>query len=135
MKYVTWKKGLRAELSEHFSTWEFECRCSFPDCGEQKVAVELVKRLEAVRKEYGKPITVTSGFRCNKKQESLRAQGYETAVGTSSHELGQAADITATQLTPLYPVVEKHFQAIGQARSFLHVDLRDDKRRRWSYSS
>jgi hypothetical protein len=49
--------------------------------------------------------------------------------------LGNAADISVSSLTTLnlLPIVEKKFKSIGIANNFLHVDLRDDKARRWKY--
>ena len=48
---------------------------------------------------------------------------------------GDAADFSCSALTipELKPLAEKKFMAIGTALSFLHVDLRDGKIRRWKY--
>lgn len=128
-----WNKTFDLKLSPHFTSSEFACHCKHAECREQKIAVDLIEKLEQVRVEFGAPIFITSGYRCGLHQADLRKQGYETAAGISTHEQGRAADIRARQLTPLYPITEKYFKAVGQARTFLHVDLRDDKTRRWTY--
>jgi zinc D-Ala-D-Ala carboxypeptidase len=132
--YFIWQKGAPpAPLTKHFTTKEFDCSCSFPQCQEQRISIELIGFLELVRQEYGRPITVTSGYRCQWEQEDLRRRGYETASGKSQHELGNAADIKGGQMPPLVPILEKYFKSIGLARTWAHVDTRADKLRRWSY--
>lgn len=84
---------------------------------------------------YQSPIVITSGFRCKAHQEDLRQSGLETAVGTSSHERGIAADVTCLHLDTLLQLADPLFPAMGVAKSFVHVDLRKDKRRRWKYGT
>jgi zinc D-Ala-D-Ala carboxypeptidase len=132
MTLITWTRGKNLPISQHFNSKEFTCSCGV--CSMQKVERELIKRLEEVRAIYGKPIKVTSGFRCERYQEALRAQGLQTAVGKSTHSEGRAADITGDDLVALELACTKMFKAIGVAKTFLHVDLRDDKVRRWTYA-
>lgn len=135
--YYHWPKTSNNPLTAHFSTEEFACPCG--KCGEQKIAVELVDKLERIRVKLGRPIKVTSGYRCHEHQLELAARGYETSTGISQHELGRAADITCPgatlyEFTAMLTYCEEEFQAIGEGLSFLHVDLRTDKPgRRWYY--
>jgi zinc D-Ala-D-Ala carboxypeptidase len=129
----SWNRGTVRMLSTHFSTKEFTCRCGM--CRDQRISKELITKIEEVRALYGRPITVTSGFRCPRHQAHLRGtlpEGH-TAKGTSTHEMGQAADITGEDLPALFAACEKVFKAIGLAKTFYHVDLRNDKVRRWNY--
>lgn len=132
--YYYWPKFSSVKLSEHFTTDEFSCRCRHTDCNEQRIAVELVDALEDVRKELGASIEITSGFRCRKHQTDLYAGGTVETVLKSTHELGDAADIKTRLMTNLFNVAKKYFLAIGIAPTFLHVDLRHDKVRRWHYT-
>lgn len=135
--YYLWTRGEVTDLTDHFKSSEFTCPCK--NCDEQKIAIELVDKLERVRVLLGKPIKVTSGYRCRAHQLELAAKGYETAKGISQHELGRAADIvqpgaTLYEFTAMLHYCEQEFQAIGEGLSFLHVDLRTDKPgRRWYY--
>lgn len=133
--YFIWTRGPASllQLSPHFKAVEFECFCSSPKCTEQRINAQLVERLEAMRMTLGKRITITDGFRCAGAQRELRDRGFPTANGVSTHELGDAADIKASQITPLLELASKRFKAIGIARTWLHVDMRDDKKRRWFY--
>jgi uncharacterized protein YcbK (DUF882 family) len=134
--YYIWNKGDNLWINNWFKTKEFECKCSNKECVEQKIAVELVNRLTEIRDYTKSPMRVTSGYRCSKHQEEIRNSGTSTVVAKkSTHELGNAADISVSSLTTLnlLPIVEKKFKSIGIANNFLHVDLRDDKARRWKY--
>lgn len=129
------KKNENKKLTRNFVSKEFECRC-LKDCGNQYVSEELLNRLQSVRDEMGCPITVTSGFRCREHQEHLRGSGIKTATGISTHELGIAVDVQVapSKMDKLYSILEKYFKSIGVARTFFHVDLRNDKeKRRWKY--
>lgn len=137
--FYHWDKGDPDKLSEHFSCKEFECPCVLPTCGTQSIEVSLIDKLTRVRKLMGRPLKITSGYRCHAHQLALAAKGYETAPGLSQHELGRAADIvlpgaTLYQFAALLHHCEQEFSSIGEALSFLHVDLRVDKPgRRWYY--
>lgn len=132
--YYVWPKGFRAPLGHFFLTSEFQCLCTNVDCGEQRISVALVEKLEALRKDVCAPIIVTSAFRCRKHQLHLHAslKSGHTARH-STHELGHAADIKTGNMERLDAVLPLHFKAIGIAPRFRHVDLRSDKERRWKY--
>lgn len=132
--YYRWKKGQIEQLSVHFTTSEFSCQCHHPECIDQKVAIELIEKLEQVRVLLDEPMTITSGYRCEKHQKELGLQGKETAKKLSQHELGRAADIMAHDFNMLKIHCEKEFKAIGYSKRFLHVDLRSDRTRLWKYN-
>lgn len=131
--YYMFEKGAPDLLSYHFKAAEFECHCKLKECGTQLIAKELIDKLETIRLAYGKSITVTSGYRCQAHQDELRAQGFDTAKTRSQHEFGRAADISAANIPSVLKEAEREFKAIGIARTWLHVDLRADKVRRWRY--
>jgi uncharacterized protein YcbK (DUF882 family) len=135
--YYTWTKGTDVKLSDHFTTHEFACPCTHPECQEQRLSADLVDRLERFRIALGSPVKVSSGggYRCSRYQADLRARGYETAKGVSQHELGNAADLASQEHTGLELAVQAgfFFRAIGTARTWIHVDTRADKLRRWEY--
>jgi len=71
-------------MTEHFTDAELSCR----HCGRQEMDPEFMERLEAIRREYGKPMVVTSGYRC--PEYNLRV----SRTGASGpHTRGRAADI------------------------------------------
>ena len=130
MLYFIFKKGESIQLSKNFNSLELQCRCRNSECVEQRISKELIDNLQKLREDYGKSITITSGYRCLK---------HNTAIGstpTSQHVPGNAVDITAADLNDLYAKAEKYFDAVGDARNkgkFVHLDTRRDKKRRWNY--
>jgi uncharacterized protein YcbK (DUF882 family) len=72
-------------VAPHFVLREFQCRC----CGCVKLSPGLLERLEALREALGRPVVVTSGYRC---------PAHNRAVGgaaRSLHMTGRAADVAA----------------------------------------
>jgi uncharacterized protein YcbK (DUF882 family) len=138
MPVLTYKKGENAVLSPHFKSGEFVCPCS--NCKETKVDSDLITKLQELREKVGSPLRVNSGYRCQAYQDELRARGYETSSGISQHTLGRAADVmradpgsNGVELEKLARLVG--FKAVGVGHSWIHIDLRDDKERRWEYKS
>ena len=130
-----WKRGQKIKLSNNFSSSEFECSCG--KCIDQEISDDLIKRLQDLRERLSAPIKITSAFRCADKQASLRASGILTAKGKSTHELGHAVDIYFPDMKKLRAEVDKLFDSIGEAKGFLHVDIRpkksDGSKRIWKY--
>lgn len=126
-------KGVKYVLSDHFVSTDFDCKCSV--CTTTIIHPLLIERLETLRGLLLRPILITSGYRCKDYQADLASRGYDTAKGTSTHELGEAADIKAGTLfgTDLTIQAENAgFTSIGTGFKWVHVDLRPGKRR-WSY--
>lgn len=77
--------------SKHFTKAEFRCGCGGRWCdgyNGKNVNPKLVRILEGLRDHYGRPITITSGIRCQRYNDSLRG-----SIKNSVHRLGGAADI------------------------------------------
>jgi uncharacterized protein YcbK (DUF882 family) len=72
-------------LSPHFRLMEFECRC----CGAVKLLPDLIELLEAIRSGFGRPMVITSGYRCAGHNRAVRGSK------RSLHLLGRAADVRA----------------------------------------
>ena len=115
-------------LSKHFDRAEFKC----PDCDFDTVDTKLLEVLEAVRKHFGKPVTITSGCRCAE---------HNAAVGgaaSSQHLRGRAADFIVQDWEPAS--VQDYLKiwfpdslGIGSSAKFTHVDTRTNGPARWSY--
>lgn len=122
---------------KHFSEKEFWCRCSLCLKGDAEMGIppggmlggvpENVKALvenvlDPLRKKYGKPIKVNSGYRCPK---------HNLAVGgatQSQHMKGEAADIApmdgdASELEKLVEIIKQNgkWDQIIVYPTFVHV--------------
>lgn len=78
-------------ISPHFRKIEFRCGCGGRYCNGyngRNVDPRLLTILEKIRAYYGRPITITSGIRCQRYNDSLRG-----SIKNSVHRLGGAADI------------------------------------------
>ena len=120
----------------HFTDREFACPCGCT----AKVSPLLVARLDVLRERLGHPIRVTSGARCQAHQDKLKAEGYPTAtksphVPGNYDPYGLAADIStdAAHFERLRELALGLFPCVGIAKTWLHVDIRADKRRSWFY--
>ena len=90
----------------YFKEKEFVCRC----CGElppfARANIEALVRevLDPLREAYGKPIYVTSGYRCEKHNKEVGG------VNGSQHTKGEACNIHAGPSTSSGLVVEENLK-------------------------
>lgn len=86
---------------------------------------ELINKvLDPLRRAYGNPITVTSGYRSPKLNASVGG------VKTSQHQKGQAADITTGSLEE-----NKRLFDLAQELKLPFCQLIDEKRYKWVHIS
>jgi uncharacterized protein YcbK (DUF882 family) len=114
----------------NFRREEFTCRCG---CDQNEMAPEFMDKLQALRSVYGKPMHITSGYRCPqhpvekaKMQPGMHTTGFAADVGISGAEA----------VTLLRLALEAGFRGIGVQQKgngrFLHLDLRESPMI-WSY--
>lgn len=127
-KVKTYKKDVAEKLSKNFNSKEFDCHgkgC----CSETQVDEQLVEYVQKIRDHFGKPVNISSGYRCAKHNKSV---GGATA---SRHAKGQAADIYIDGVAPAE--IAKYAESIGikgiglyETKAdgfFVHVDTRETK--------
>jgi uncharacterized protein YcbK (DUF882 family) len=117
----------------NFKPIEFACKCHTKNCCKTKISPTLVAVLELVRAHFKKPVIITSAIRC--PEHNRHVDGSER----SQHLLGTAADIKVRGVDPLdiYHFLGNTFPNNfgiglyrGMRRSFVHIDVRED-RARW----
>ena len=130
-QYSFAKNGDR-RLAPDFKVREFRCKD-----GTDTVMVDetLTVVLQCIREHFGKPVTITSGY---------RTAAHNAAVGgakSSQHLLGRAADIRvegvsvedvaayAESLMPDWGGVGRYPVKAGRATGWVHVDTRAEKAR------
>lgn len=128
MAIKTYKRGGNTKLSENFKVSEFLCKGN-ACCTEGKVDTALVAILQKIRDHFGKPVHITSAYRC--KTWNKKVGG----VSGSYHLSGKAADIKVEDTTPAE--VAKYAESIGVLGiglyetnadgHFVHVDTRTKK--------
>lgn len=71
---------------ENFSVEELTCRCG---CGQAKMNADFMDKAVKLRKFYGRPLVVTSGYRCPAHDEKVGTSG---TPGAGPHTEGRALD-------------------------------------------
>ena len=93
----------------------------------------ILYMLDAVRKQYGKPIKINSGYRTEARNKKIGG------VLNSSHLRGLAVDISCSNSKDRFTLVnlllKAGFKRIGIAGSFIHVDIDKTKSQNviWGY--
>ena len=130
-EYSLAKDGAK-QLSPAFKAREFRCRD-----GSDAIMIDqtLVVLLQCIREHFGKPITITSGYRTTAHNKSVGG------AKSSQHLLGRAADIQvadttveavaayAESLMPDWGGVGRYPVKAGRAKGWVHVDTRPNKSR------
>ena len=120
----------------YFKPAEFQCRCG---CDQNLIQPGLVYTLDELRHEYGKPLTITSGYRCPAHNSNVSSTG-----ANGPHTTGLACDVGVSG-RDAYVVLRmafKHgFTGIGVQQKgggrFIHLDLIPDSyaaKRPWVWS-
>jgi len=120
----TYAKTDKTQLTEHFNITEFHCKGTSCGCKETLHDPELSAYLQQIREHFGKPLHITSGYRCQKHNAAVN--------GTidSKHTKGQAADFYISGVAPAE--IAKFAESIGilgigQYDNFVHIDTRKKK--------
>jgi zinc D-Ala-D-Ala carboxypeptidase len=105
----------------NFEAHEFACS----HCGEERMRASTLDRLQTLRTQLGRPMIVTSGYRCRKHPTEAKK-----ASGPGAHAFGCAVDIRAIG-TEAYDIVRLAmalgFTGIGISQRaghprFVHLD-------------
>ena len=128
MAIKTYAKGSSTKLSTNFNSSEFDCHGS-GCCSSTLVDDKLVTYLQQIREHFGKPVNISSGYRCATHNKNIGG------ATNSRHSKGQAADIYITGVAPAE--IAKYAESIGilgiglyETNSdgfFVHVDTRETK--------
>jgi uncharacterized protein YcbK (DUF882 family) len=106
------------DISEHFSEDEFRCSCK---CAKVHVDQFLLYLLEKARKLLGRPIIITSGYRCAAHNASVGGKP------NSAHLVGKAVDIQCAFSAERYDLIRTFIglgvTRIGIGKDFIHVDV------------
>lgn len=128
MAIKTYPKGSKEKVSKNFYAYEFDCH-GHGCCAETIVDEKLVEYLQKIRDHFGKPIDISSPYRCTVHNKRIGG-----ATG-SYHAEGMAADFVVRGVAPRE--VAKYAESIGvkgiglyessKDGYFVHIDTRDVK--------
>lgn len=128
MAIKSYNRGDNTRLTENFRVSEFLCHGT-GCCASGKIDEELVQILQKIRTHFGKPVHISSAYRCETWNKQVGG------VSGSYHRYGQAADIKVEGIAPAE--VAKYAESIGvkgiglyetdSDGHFVHVDTRLQK--------
>ena len=109
---------------QFFSRGELQCRCGQFCNYDCPMDSEFMKRLDDLRERFGKPLKVTSGYRCAKHNSNVSSTG-----ATGPHVSGKAIDFGVSRgdgHALLEIAMSMGFSGIGIAQKgsgrFIHLD-------------
>lgn len=88
---LRYAKGSSDKVSEHFKAREFDCRCKNTSCRGTYINLNHVYNLEQLRNLIGKPLKLSSAYRC--AEHNFREKGKPT----SWHVAGCATDVVCPE--------------------------------------
>ncbi len=109
--------------SAHFSTAELQCHCG---CGKALMDAKFLAKIEDLRTAYGKPMAVTSAYRCPAHNTAVSHTG-----ANGPHTTGGAIDIKicgAAAYELLLLAMQLGFSGLGISQRgdmesrFIHID-------------
>jgi uncharacterized protein YcbK (DUF882 family) len=113
--------------SRHFKQEEFQCSCGKCDGG--SVNDKVIVIAELIRTHFGRPVKITSGYRCESHNKEIGG------TKNSQHVLGTAIDVVVKDVEAIevYNFIDFLFPnsfGIGKYQNFTHIDVRE-KKARW----
>ena len=128
-----------SSLTANFSVAEMQCKCGCETC---EMDPEFMDILQNIREDIGKPMKVTSGFRCMAHNQAVSHSGK-----AGPHTTGKAADIQISghDAFDLIEIAQAHgITGIGldqkgdHNRRYIHLDALENGNGRprpwvWTY--
>lgn len=118
-----------------FTRAELVCKCG---CGRCEMDPAFMDALQALRNHYGRPMPVTSGYRCPDHNARVSNTGLD-----GPHTTGRAVDVAVKRGLDAWDLaflaMSHGFTGIGvsirsgQKGAFLHLDRLEGSGRLWSY--
>jgi zinc D-Ala-D-Ala carboxypeptidase len=104
-------------MGKYFKEDEFKCSC----CGKVFVNPSLIPTLDKIRKSYGKPMVVTSGYRCPEHNKEVGG------ATNSEHLIGMAADVHCNNNRDRFALIkaclDNGVTRLGIGPTFIHIGI------------
>ena len=114
-------------MFKYFTLDEFACSCP---CGESKMNLDFIARLDKARGISDISYKVNSGYRCSKHNKEIGSM-------SENHPSGHGADIecltNSKRIRMLVGLIMAGFTRIGIRKDFIHVDDMDKVESCWLY--
>lgn len=119
-------KNFTTMLAHGLNHDEFRCRCTNQDCNHTLVNQTFRDQWEKFRSAWNAPLTVTSGFRCQKHNDAVGG------VSHSRHSMGMAIDVSIEGLSindraDLIHLARTFFDYVQVYTTFIHMHVEPEK--------
>jgi len=114
---IYFTKGRGDRLTKYLSQKEIDCKCANSTCTLTLVGSSSMKSFHNLREEWGMPLYITSGFRCQIHNQ------FVGGLDKSFHKLGLALDIkpkSDDELDLLQELASIYFDVVVKYDTFLH---------------
>jgi len=110
------------QVVDHLHIDEVKCKCKYDTCHYTIVAGETISKFEELREIFGKPIHITSFYRCQKHNEDVGG------VKHSSHTTGLSFDVDTSYMSNLdkeviINIAKELFDFVKVYNNFIHCQL------------
>ena len=128
------------KLSDHFSWDEMKCRGRECNCGRADMDPEFMTFIEEVRRTYGRPMYISSAFRCDAHNATVSK--FPKGPHTYQQSGSLAADVlvsgqNAMDLYAAAKAVGAHGIGVSQKGAHkdrcIHLDIVGGRTTTWSY--
>jgi len=113
------------QITKYFNEDEFSCGCR-EGCTAPAISHKLVALLTAIRIDLGKPMRISSGLRCKRKNMAIAG-----AALRSKHLTGEAADVVAKSHAERFEILKLALKygitGIGIYSRHIHLDIGHDE--------
>lgn len=117
-------KNSTEDLADHLNAVEFACHCTYKECHFFLWSPKLKKAWNGLRGDYGAPLDLTNGFRCQKHNKD------ETGRDESYHTVGQSLDIDIlkmgeVEINRLQWIAKRYFDyiEINLEKGYMHLHV------------
>lgn len=132
---LNYNRAKMIKLSPHFTLAEFVKSEKAQKYGISNIPLpqhrEALQRLvdeilEPLREEYGKPITISSGYRCEELNKII-----SNSSSTSQHCKGEAADLVCNDLARIFEIIITNlpYDQLIWEHGWVHVSFSERHRR------
>lgn len=116
-------KGDKTLINPYLRHSEIDCRCNRSICTFTILNPVVGDRFYMVRSLFGKPLRISSAFRCQSHNHDVSTVG-----STSSHTTGNAIDVLTSEFSSeekskLEKLLAMHFDYIQVKRDFIHAHI------------
>ena len=109
-------------MNNYFEDKELRCKCG---CNQLKFDAEFKNTLNEIRHELGKPMYISSGYRCEKHNKEVGGKP------GSAHTKGKGADVVCENSVDRFNLIRIAIKAgikrIGVSSKFIHLDNDESK--------